>query len=104
MSGLMARLASALFVIVALVGESAGAATLLNYEARVVRAAEQVKRIRADSFYEEEGVRTIRRLLPESEQVQVEGSAVTVDNNWLRKATSRRGSLTFAKWKRNSAH
>jgi Domain of unknown function (DUF4129) len=63
--------------------EAAGAATLLNYEGRVVRAAEQVKRIKTDEAYSGEGVATIRKLLPESEQVSLEDRTFIVDNAWL---------------------
>ena len=83
MTRFMAIRVSALLMIVALLTEAVDATTLLNYEARVVRAAEQIKRIRTDAGYEEEGLNTIRRLLPESEKVQVEGSSVMVDNAWL---------------------
>jgi hypothetical protein len=56
---------------------------LLNYENRVVRAAEQVARIKADREYSEEGVSYIKKLLPKTEQIEVEGRVVTVDNTWL---------------------
>lgn len=63
--------------------ESSAAARLLNYENRVVRAAEQVERIKADRDYREEGVSYIKHLLPRTESIEVEGVAVSVDNNWL---------------------
>jgi hypothetical protein len=56
---------------------------LLNYEHRVVRAAEQIERIKADSDYSREGVTYIKRLLPKAEEVQFDGRPVQVDNNWL---------------------
>jgi hypothetical protein len=63
--------------------ESLAAARLLNYENRVVRAAEQVERIKADRDYRDEGVSYIKHLLPRTESIEVEGVAVSVDNNWL---------------------
>jgi Domain of unknown function (DUF4129) len=63
-----------------------GASRLLNYENRVVRAAEQIARIRTDQEYGEEGVSYIKKLLPRTEQIEVEGGAVTVDNTWLHEA------------------
>ncbi len=63
--------------------EASAAASLLNYEHRVVRAVEQVERIKADKEYGEEGVSYIKRLLPRSEQVEYEGREVIVDNTWL---------------------
>ena len=59
------------------------ASTLLNYEHRMVRAAEQIERIKADEDYSEEGVSYIRRLLPRSEQIEFEGRETAVDNTWL---------------------
>jgi hypothetical protein len=59
------------------------ASTLLNYEHRVVRAAEQIERIKADSDYSQEGVAYIKRLLPRTEEVQFDGRPVQVDNGWL---------------------
>lgn len=67
------------------IGSVAGAASLLNYETRVVRAAEQIERIKADADYSEEGVDYIKRLLPQSERVELAGREVTVDNSWLHK-------------------
>lgn len=59
------------------------AATLLNYEHRVVRAAEQIERIKADKAYDEEGISYIKRLLPRSEQIEFEGRETPADNTWL---------------------
>jgi hypothetical protein len=56
---------------------------LLDYEHRVVRAAEQIDRIKTDSGYAEEGVPYIKRLLPKSEKVKFETKVVDVDNAWL---------------------
>lgn len=63
--------------------EASAAARLLNYENRVVRAAEQIERIKTDKDYGEEGINYIKRLLPRSEQVEYEGLDVTIDNTWL---------------------
>ena len=59
------------------------AATLLNYEQRVVRAAEQIERIKADQDYHDEGINYIKRLLPRTEQIGFDGRQITVDNTWL---------------------
>jgi hypothetical protein len=45
-----------------------------------------VARIKTDREYSEEGVTYIRKLLPPSEQVEVEGGVVAVDNTWLHEA------------------
>jgi hypothetical protein len=63
--------------------EVSAAARLLNYEIRVVRAAEQIERIKTDKDYSEEGVSYIKRLLPRTEPIEVEGREVSVDNTWL---------------------
>lgn len=57
--------------------------SLLNYEHRVVRAAEQIARIRADSDYAEEGLPYIKRLVPKTEDVQTPEGLLKVDNTWL---------------------
>ena len=65
-------------------GEAAAGSRLLNYENRVVRAAEQIERIKSDREYGEEGINYIKTsLLPRSEQIDFEGRVVTVDNTWL---------------------
>lgn len=65
---------------------ASGASRLLDYESRVVRAAEQVARIRTDQDYSEEGASYIKKLLPRSEQIEVEDGVVAVDNTWLHEA------------------
>src|SRR5262249_20976485 len=57
--------------------------SLLNYEHRIVRAAEQVARIKADREYAVEGVTYIKTLIPTSEQIQTPNGQVAVDNSWL---------------------
>src|SRR5882762_218183 len=63
--------------------EALAAGKLLFYENRVVRAAEQIERIKTDRDYGEEAVGYIKRLLPRTEQVEFEGREVSVDNTWL---------------------
>ena len=79
----MAKLIPTLVLALLLAGEAAPATRLLNYENRVVRAAEQIERIKADREYSDEGISYIKRLLPRSEQIEFEGREVSVDNNWL---------------------
>lgn len=66
-----------------LLAQSSVAATLRNYENRIIRAAEQIERIKADPEYGEQGLETIRELLPRSEKIEHEGKTTTVDNTWL---------------------
>jgi len=63
--------------------DSIAASRILDYEHRVVRAAEQIERIKADKEYWEEGISYIKRLLPRTEQVEFDQREVTVDNTWL---------------------
>jgi hypothetical protein len=73
-------------IVLALSCVASGESRLLNYESRVVRAAEQVTRIRVDQDYSDEGVSYIKKLLPRSEQIEVEDGVVAVDNTWLHAA------------------
>jgi hypothetical protein len=73
----------ALILMFLILGQASFAATLLNYEHRVVRAAEQIKRIKADREYDEDGISDIKQLLPRSEKIEFEGRETTVDNTWL---------------------
>ena len=66
-----------------LASQAAAGSRLLNYENRVVRAAEQIERIKADREYGDEGIVYIKRLLPKSEQIEFDGREVSVDNRWL---------------------
>ncbi len=70
-------------IMLLLASEALSAATLLGYEQRVVLAAEQIKRIKKDPAYSDDGIASIKELLPESEQIRIEGRVVTVDNSWL---------------------
>src|SRR5215813_13599953 len=77
------RLVQTAVTILLLSAASLGASRLLNYENRVVRATEQIERVKKDSDYGDEGVSYVRRLLPKSEQVEFEDRIVVVDNAWL---------------------
>jgi HKD family nuclease len=79
----MKRVCVVVIIFLAMAGATSGAERLLNYENRVVRAAEQVARIKTDREYSEEGVSYIKKLLPKTEDIEVEGRVVTVDNTWL---------------------
>ena len=81
--GLLSNLVFASLLILFVASESLAAATLLNYEHRVVRAAEQIERIKSDKEYQEEGITYIKRLLPRTEEVEVEGKSIQVDNSWI---------------------
>jgi hypothetical protein len=70
-------------IILILASTGASAATLLNYEQRVKRATEQVERIKKDRSYAEEGIASLKVLLPKYEQVDYDGQTITVDNTWL---------------------
>ena len=79
----MSRLTLILLLTILLAPEASAAATILNYEHRVVRAAEQIERIKADRDYGEEGISYIKRLLPRTEQIEAEGGVMSADNTWL---------------------
>jgi hypothetical protein len=79
----MLRLSSTILLTLIVATGASAAARLLNYETRVVRAAEQIERIKSDKDYAEEGTSYIKRLLPRSEQIEFERREVTVDNGWL---------------------
>ena len=77
------NLVFAFLLILFVASESFAAATLLNYEHRIVRAAEQIERIKSDKEYEEEGISYIKRLLPRTEDVELEGVSTQVNNSWI---------------------
>jgi len=79
----MLRLISTILLTLIVAIEASAASRLLNYENRVVRAAEQIERIKSDHDYDDEGTSYIKRLLPRSEQIEFERREVTVDNSWL---------------------
>jgi len=79
----MVRLTPSILLALFVAAQASAASRLLNYETRVVRAAEQIERIKSDKDYGEEGTSYIKRLLPKSEQIEFERREVTVDNSWL---------------------
>lgn len=79
----MSKLTLTSLLTLLLAAEATAAARLLNYENRVVRAAEQIERIKTDRDYAEDGIIHIKGLLPRSEQIEFEGREITVDNVWL---------------------
>jgi hypothetical protein len=79
----MLKLIPTMLLTLLLAIEATASARLLNYESRVVRAAEQIERIKSDRDYGEEGISYIKRLLPRSEQIEFERREVTADNSWL---------------------
>jgi hypothetical protein len=62
---------------------ASAADALLGYEQRVKRATEEVGRIKKDKSYAEDGIASLRALLPKYEQIDYDGQVVTVDNTWL---------------------
>ena len=80
----MSKLTLIALLTVLLAAEATAANRLLNYENRVVRAAEQIERIKTDRDYAEEGILYIKtQLLPRSERIEFDGREVAVDNTWL---------------------
>jgi hypothetical protein len=79
----MRKIVSLGLLICFIAAEVAAASTLLNYQIRVHRAVEQLERMKKDEAYEEEGIATIKSLIPASESVEMDGREVTVDNKWL---------------------
>jgi Domain of unknown function (DUF4129) len=75
--------AALILTLILLVAPGVSAETLLKYENRVARAAEQVARIKSDAEYEISGVEDIRQLMPRQEQVEHEGRTLKIDNTWL---------------------
>jgi hypothetical protein len=73
---------AALIILVAASFASA-ASTLLDYEKRLVRAAEQIERVKTDDSCQEDGLACIRELLPSEETVTFDEAPVAVDNSWL---------------------
>jgi hypothetical protein len=66
-----------------LISQAMAAAPLLDYEKRVARATEQINRINTDENYLEEGVSYVKKLLPQTETVELKERTVDVDNKWL---------------------
>ncbi len=79
----MSKLLITLPLMLLLVVEAGAAARLLNYENRVVRAAELIKRIKTDREYSDDGIGDIKGMLHRSEPIEYEGREILVDNAWL---------------------
>jgi len=74
------------FLILLIIADASGATKLRDYENRVKRAIEQVERIKTDQAeYEDQGLETIRTLLPRFADIEIEGQAKPfhADNTWL---------------------
>jgi hypothetical protein len=82
---MMKRVALIHFLLIA-AALDVSAETLLKYENRVKRAAEQVARIKSDADYEASGIEDIRQLVPPQEAVELEGRRFSVNNKWLHTA------------------
>src|SRR5689334_17706473 len=72
-----------ILLLIWLVALEVSAQTLLKYENRVARAAEQIARIKSDAEYAESGIEDTRQLLPRHEQIEHEGKRLAIDNTWL---------------------
>ena len=79
----MRKALPASIIILLLTADVFGAASLADYGRRVVQAAQQVEDIKEGRESEQEAADNIKKLLPPSEQVDIEGQAVTVNNAWL---------------------
>jgi hypothetical protein len=80
------RMLQTLLLILLIFAGATGAVKLRKYENQVRRAVEQIERIKTDpSEYGDQGLETIRTLMPESEELEIEGRAkpFVVDNTWL---------------------
>ncbi len=80
------KLITTSFLITLAAANALGASSLLEYEKRVVRAGEQVERMKRDRDYIEEGVATVKKLLPSTEDVRSGDQSIAVDNKWLHSA------------------
>ncbi len=80
----MKRLLATLFFFTLAASSSSAASSAFDYEKRVKRATEQIDRIKSDASYAEEALPYIKEsLLPKSEQVEIKGQTITIDNKWL---------------------
>jgi uncharacterized protein DUF4129 len=93
----MKRLALIACLMIIFGAKAFAASTMLDYQKRVHRAAEQIKRIKTDQLYSEEGADYTKRLLPRSEPVEFRGKTITVDNSWLHTLLDRQASLADPK-------
>lgn len=78
----MTRLIATLPLMLLLAASTLAASSLLDYQERVSRAGEEIERIRHSSA-EDNNINQIKSLIPKSEQVEMQGQTVSVDNNWL---------------------
>jgi hypothetical protein len=60
-----------------------GAASLSDYRGRVSKAEQEVDALIDKHYVDAEDIALIRNLLPRTEQVEIAGQAVAVDNVWL---------------------
>src|SRR5499433_2582137 len=79
----MRKASGALILALVLYSGAAAADSLLQYEHRVKRAAEQIERIKKDKSYAGEAISYVKELLPKYEQIDYNGQIVMVDNTWL---------------------
>ena len=79
----MSRLPVTFLLALVLSVDGAASSRLLDYELRVVQAAEQIDRIRSDREHGEEGINNLRQWLPRSEKIEYQGREIVVDNSWL---------------------
>jgi hypothetical protein len=79
----MRRLFTIILLILLAMVEASAAGSLLDYEKRVARAAEQIERIKMDADYSEEGLSYVKKLLPATEQVESREKVIDVNNKWL---------------------
>jgi hypothetical protein len=79
----MKRLFTIILLILLTMAEVSAATSLLDYEKRVARAAEQLERIKTDEDYSEEGLSYVKKLLPITEQVESKEKVIEVNNKWL---------------------
>jgi hypothetical protein len=79
----MKRICAITFLMFLAAAEAGAATSLLDYEKRVARAAEQLERIRTDEDYSEEGLSYVKKLLPATESVTANEKVTEVNNRWL---------------------
>ena len=78
----MTRLIATLLVVLLLAANALAASSLLDYQQRVSRAGEELERMRHSSAGDN-NIGYIKSLIPRSEQVEMQGQTIPVDNNWL---------------------
>lgn len=83
---MMSRVLPILLLTFLIFADASGAIKLRKYENQIRRAVEQIERIKTDpEEYREQGLETIRALIPRKEEIEVEGQPkpFSVDNTWL---------------------